>query len=107
MYLEILREQNKQICEIAATKAYTIGRRGNFIDYVDVYYILRGEHCQLPEIISIADEKYAQTFNSRLFLEQLVFLKDVPEDKLVFLKESVSREQIQAFFEAEISQMKL
>ena len=95
------------VTEIAATKAYTIGRRGSFKDYVDLYFILRQKHCQLTDIISIACEKYKQALNSRLFLEQLVYLKDVPEDKLIFLKESISREQIQIFFETEISKMKL
>ena len=95
------------VTEIAATKAYTIGRRGSFKDYVDLYFILRQKHCQLTDIISIACEKYKQALNSRLFLEQLVYLKDVPEDKLIFLKESISREQIQIFFETGISKIKL
>jgi len=29
--------------EIAATKAYTIGRRGSFKDYIDLYWVLKGK----------------------------------------------------------------
>jgi hypothetical protein len=31
------------VLELAATKAYTIGRRGSFKDYVDLYFILKNE----------------------------------------------------------------
>jgi predicted nucleotidyltransferase component of viral defense system len=34
--------------EIAATKAYTIGRRGAFKDYIDLYFILSEQHVTAP-----------------------------------------------------------
>ena len=61
--------------EIAATKAYTIGRRGAFKDYVDLYFILSEQHATLIDIIDVAEKKFGVEFNWRLFLEQLVFLE--------------------------------
>jgi hypothetical protein len=40
--------------EIAATKAYTIGRRGTYKDYVDLYFIIAEHHGSLAEIIAMA-----------------------------------------------------
>ena len=60
--------------EIAATKAYTIGRRGSFKDYVDLYFVLHDSHASLAEVIDLAEQKYGDAFNSRLFLEQIVSL---------------------------------
>ncbi len=61
--------------EIAATKAYTIGRRGAYKDYIDLYFTLSEQHAPLLDIIDIAEKKFGFEFNSRLFLEQLVFLE--------------------------------
>ncbi len=44
--------------EIAATKAYTIGRRGAFKDYVDLYFVLLEQHATLAEIIDLAERKF-------------------------------------------------
>src|SRR6056297_2880899 len=63
--------------EIAATKAYTIGRRGSYKDYVDLYFCLRGEYTTIGEIIDIARQKYGEKFNARLFLEQLIYYEDI------------------------------
>ena len=58
--------------EIAATKLYTIGRRGSYKDYIDLYFILVGKHASLEEIIALAKKKYRSYFNERQSLEQLI-----------------------------------
>jgi len=88
--------------EIAATKAYTIGRRGSYKDYVDLYFILFEGRAILTEIIARAEKKFALDFNSRLFLEQLVFLDDVEVTEIQFLKSAVTRAELLSFFEASI-----
>lgn len=93
--------------EIAATKAYTIGRRGSFKDYVDLYFILNEKVSNLEEIIKMAGKKYAENFNARLFLEQLVYLKDVEDVDIVFIKEPITKTNIASFFAKMISQIKL
>jgi len=88
--------------EIAATKAYTIGRRGAFKDYVDLYFVLREQHATLKEIIDMAERKYGPAFNSRLFLEQIVFLDDIEDTEIEFIKPAVTRAQLLEFFEASV-----
>src|SRR3984893_13235342 len=88
--------------EIAATKAYTIGRRGAYKDYIDLYFTLSEQHATLTDIIDIAEKKFGFEFNSRLFLEQLVFLDDVEDTDIQFLKTAVTRSELLNFFEANI-----
>jgi hypothetical protein len=69
--------------EILATKAYTIGRRGELKDYIDLYTGMRGGWSSLCDIIALAQTKYGNGFNDRLFLEQLMYLDDVDEAEIV------------------------
>lgn len=93
--------------EIAATKAYAIGRRGSYKDYVDLYFIIFEGHSDLNGIIDLAEKKYGSEFNSRLFLEQLVYLEDIKDVEIVFLKQVVSKKELEGFFQKKISEIKL
>jgi|SRR3989338_2583810 len=86
------------ILELAATKAYTVGRRGSFKDYVDLYYFLSGNYAALGDIIELAENKFGNDFNSRLFLEQLIYLDDVEEIGISFLQKHISKSEIEEFF---------
>jgi hypothetical protein len=93
--------------ELGATKAYMIGRRGTYKDYVDLYFVLAERHAELAEIITLAERKFGQAFNSRLFAEQLLFLDDVRDYQLDFLKAPVVPEDITAFFKEKIRALPL
>lgn len=95
------------IKEIGATKAYTIGRRGTFKDYVDLYFIIAENHASLEEIIAMAERKFGPDFNSRLFTEQLLFMDDVHDRHIDFLKFPVTPEGITAFFRQKIRELPL
>jgi hypothetical protein len=93
--------------EIAATKAYTIGKRGTYKDYVDLYFIIAEHHASLEEIIGLAERKFGHEFNSRLFTEQLLFMDDVHDYKIDFLKLPVAPAGIAAFFRDKIRELPL
>lgn len=93
--------------ELCATKAYTIGRRGSFKDYVDLYFAVSLKYAGLMEIIELAEKKYAGEFNSRLFLEQLIYLEDIEDTEILFLAESADKIKIEKFFKAEIQKLNL
>ena len=95
------------IAEIAASKACTIGKRGSYKDYVDLYYIISGEYCSLEKIIELAKKKYKDEFNARLFLEQLIFIEDITDTNIIFLKKKITKKEIKSFFEDEIKKLKL
>ena len=93
--------------EIAAMKAYTLGRRATLKDYVDLYFVLHNSIANLQEVVDISEKKYRDNFNTRLFLEQLVYSKDVEKVKIKFLKGEITQTQMQIFFEQEIKKLKL
>lgn len=86
------------IRDIASMKAYTLGRRQSFKDYVDLYCILYKEIISLTAIIDDAKEKYGDAFNDRLFLEQLLYTADLNNDAIDWLWEPVSKKEMQEFF---------
>jgi predicted nucleotidyltransferase component of viral defense system len=91
--------------EIAATKAYTIGRRGAFKDYVDLYFVIAEKHATLAGIIADAEHKFGADFNSRLFLEQLVYLADLDDAEVQFIKPAVSAQDVLTFFEERVREI--
>lgn len=95
------------VSELAATKAHTIGHRGVLKDYIDLYFVISQGFVSLKRIITLALKKYGADFNARLFLEQLIYLEDVPEEKILFLKKSVSKNQIARFFIKKVKELKL
>lgn len=83
--------------EIAAMKAFAVGKRIAYKDYVDWYFLLRDGHVNLEHVIALARTKFGDDFNDRLFLGQLSSLDDVPTQKINFLKEEPTRELIGKF----------
>jgi hypothetical protein len=95
------------VAELGATKAYTIGRRGSLKDYIDLYTIVSTSHASLETIIELADKKFGNSFNDRLFLEQLIYTDDLEDEPITFLATSISRSEIQNYFQSIIGKIKL
>lgn len=94
--------------EIAATKAYTIGRRGSYKDYIDLYFVFSERYATLTEVIELAEKKYGSEFNGRLFLEQLVFLADIEDTAIELLRgKSLDQSALESFFADEIKKLML
>jgi len=95
------------IREIAAMKAFAIGKRLSYKDYIDWYFLLSEKRIGLEEVIKFCQEKFGNDFNDRLFLGQLVSLADIPTQKIDFLRDPAERETIQRFLEKSVSKFKL
>lgn len=94
--------------ELAATKAYTIGRRGEYKDYIDIYFLLKDKHVKLKDLIKTAQKKYQTDFNDRLFLEQLIYFDDIDTNKIILLKErNLNSNNLKESFSEEIKKLKL
>ena len=106
-FVEYEKVKLLSIPEIAASKAHTIGRRATWKDYIDLYFILKEKHLELQELIDIAQKKYREEFDARLFLEQLLYLEDVPPTPITFLKGKPVRDGMLTFFEQTIKQIKI
>jgi len=61
---------------LAAMKAYALGRRAKWKDYVDLYFLLRDRYT-LDQIVQKADSLFGQMFSGKLFRSQLAFHKDI------------------------------
>lgn len=105
--IELNGVKSVSIPEIAAMKAFAIGQRGTMKDYIDLYFILKEGYATIGEIKKLAEEKYKNEFNFRLFLEQIVYLEDVKDMKIEFLKEKITRDHLQKFFKEEIKKLKI
>jgi hypothetical protein len=61
---------------IAAMKAFALGRRAKWKDYVDLYFVFKNHSIQ--EVLDRAHEYYGQgEFNDKLFRGQLDFHQDI------------------------------
>jgi hypothetical protein len=90
------------IKDIGAAKAFAIGKRAAYRDYVDMYFILKESYVTLGAIIALAEKKYSDEFNGRLFLEQLVYLGDIHDTKVEFLRDKVSEKKLALALKAEV-----
>lgn len=92
--------------DVASDKAYTIGRRPQYRDYIDLYFILKKDF-PLSRIIKDAKKKFKGEFSEKLFLGQLCYLEDIKEFTIEFLREKITKLQLQKFFEKEIKKLKI
>ncbi len=60
---------------LAAMKAYALGRRAKWKDYVDLYFIFRT--VPFETVVQKAHELFSEEFNEKLFREQLAYFKDI------------------------------
>lgn len=84
--------------DIAADKAYTLGRRPIFRDYVDIFFIIKKGHA-LKDILSDANRKFSGLFSEKLFLGQLIYFGDIQDFEIEFLQKRYASGEIKSFFE--------
>jgi hypothetical protein len=61
---------------LAAMKAFALGRRSKWKDYVDLYFLLK-DHFSIDDITAEACRIFGQLFSEKLFRSQLAFHKDI------------------------------
>ena len=82
---------------LAAIKAFALGRRSKWKDYVDLYFIIR-DFYSIQQIIEVATEIFTQQFSEKLFRQQLAFHKDIDYSEPVeYLVDPVDDEEIKSF----------
>ncbi len=92
--------------DIAAMKAYALGRRQSLKDYIDLYVILSRNLVSLPALLADSRAKYGDLFNDRVFLEQLLYTADLEPEAIDWLMPRVSIDDIKRFFTELISKYK-
>ena len=70
---------------LAAMKAYAMGQRNKWKDYVDIYFILR-DHFDIAKISAHAAALFGDRFNERMFRNQLPYYDDINYSEKVTFK---------------------
>ncbi|MCF8367425.1 MAG: nucleotidyl transferase AbiEii/AbiGii toxin family protein [Bacteroidales bacterium] len=85
------------LLELAAMKAFALGRRSKWKDYIDLYYILR-DHYSIEEIIQVAGNVYGDLFSEKLFRAQICYFNDIDySESIEFLDKKASDNEIKEF----------
>ena len=71
---------------LSAMKAYVLGRRVKWKDYVDLYFILK--QYAIEDVIKKAEEIFGDSFNEKIFRSQLSYFDDIDySEKVEYSKE--------------------
>ena len=78
-------------------KAYALGRRSKWKDYVDLYFILNG-YLTVQQICDRTSELFGELFSEKQFRAQLCYFDDVDYSEPVeYLAQAVTEEKIKSF----------
>lgn len=70
---------------LAAMKAYALGRRAKWKDYVDLYFVMK-KHRGIGQIVKKAKRIFRSEFNEKLFRGQLAYFKDIDyTEKVIYM----------------------
>jgi hypothetical protein len=83
---------------LAAMKAFALGRRSKWKDYVDLYFILKS-HFTLNEITIKAKEIFKDEFIEKQFIGQLGYFKGInyDEEVIFLIQNPPSQAEVQEF----------
>ncbi len=70
---------------LAAMKAYALGRRSKWKDYVDLYFIL-SEYLSLKEVAEKAKTMFGNEFNEKVFRAALAYFADIDYSEAVIFR---------------------
>jgi hypothetical protein len=82
---------------LASMKAYALGRRSKWKDYVDLYMIIKN-HYTVSEISEKASEIFGELFLDKLFRSQLSFFNDIDfSEKIEYLIPEISIDEVKNY----------
>ena len=70
---------------LAAMKAYALGMRAKWKDYVDLYFIMK-DFYSIQEIVKKTKEIFAGEFNERMFRNQLSYFEGINYQEPIIYK---------------------
>ena len=89
------------ILTLGAMKAYALGRRSKWKDYVDLYFILKSKH-SVDDLIAASNNIFSTSFNDKLFREQLCYFDDMDYSEGVeYMDVTPTDDEIKVFLESE------
>ena len=84
------------LLDLGAMKAFAMGKRSKWKDYVDMYFLL--QRYSLNDISNRSSELFKAMFNKKLFRAQLKYFDDLNYDETVnYCVEPIPEERIKYF----------
>lgn len=88
--------------DLVSNKAYLLGRRPAYRDYIDIYFLLK-YGLSLKQIIKEAQKRFGGGFSEKLFLEQLTYFDDLDNFEIKFMgKKQPTPPEVKNFLEKEV-----
>jgi len=85
------------LVDLAAMKAYALGRRAKWKDYIDLYLLLKNV-CTLDEICTRSQKLFGELFSEKMLRQQLCYFKDIDfSEEVVYVKEEIPKETVENF----------
>lgn len=85
------------LISLAAMKAFALGRRAKWKDYVDLYFLLK-DHFTIEEISAECKTIFGDQYAEKLFRQQLAYHKDIDHSEQVdYLIDPVPEPEIKEF----------
>lgn len=86
------------LLDLAAMKAFALGRRSKWKDYIDLFFILK-DYYSLSQISAQANLRFGELFSEKLFRGQLNYFKGISfEEHVEFMPGfEVSEEEVKQF----------
>ena len=86
-----------ELLDLAAMKAYALGKRAKWKDYVDLYVILK-TYYSLQDVSGRAKELFEDLFSEKLFRQQLCYFQDIDHTEQVeFVGTEISGSEVKEF----------
>ncbi len=85
------------LIDLAAMKAYALGRRSKWKDYVDMYYLLK-DYFTISQISDHASHIFGELYSEKLFRAQLCYFDDIDYSEPVeFMRDDIPSAEIKAY----------
>ena len=86
-------------------KAFALGRRAKWKDYVDLYFILR-DHYSIADICREGKACFGELFSEKMLRQQLAFHKDIDyTEQVEFIGSPIPATQIREFLIARATEI--
>jgi hypothetical protein len=85
------------LLDLAAMKAYALGRRSKWKDYVDLYFLLKN-HFTISQISDRSNIIFGQLFSEKLFRAQISYFDDIDFSETVeYLGDAVPENDVKNY----------
>ncbi|MEK7163826.1 MAG: nucleotidyl transferase AbiEii/AbiGii toxin family protein [Patescibacteria group bacterium] len=90
--------------DLASNKAFTIGQRGKWRDYVDLYFLLKEKIITLDQLLNESKKRFKVEFDPRRFLDQLTFTQDLGDFNIEFIRDGTTPANISQFMAKQVKE---